>query len=92
MGYKQDEELIEADVRSVMASAAGRHVLRWILDGLRPAVISGPDCARNAALYDAATILEATLYSIDPSAWTVCVQERAQERLVRTNQQENDHE
>lgn len=85
-------ELLENDVRSVMASAAGRHVLRWIIDGLRPAVISGPDCARNAALYDAATILEATLFSIDPSAWTVSVQERAQEHLARANQQENNHE
>ena len=87
---KYDAELIENDVRSVMATAAGRHVLRWILDGIRPTVISGPDCARNAALHDAAVILETTLFTIDPAAWTASVQEAAMERLAASQENDND--
>ena len=75
------DTLTETDLRSVMASAAGRHALRWMLDSIRPQVISGPNCAANAALYDVASRIEAILFSLDPHAWTASIQEAAHERL-----------
>jgi len=83
------DELTETDIRSVMATPAGRHVLRWILNCIRPAAISGQNCVANAALHDAANILEETLFSIDPSAWTASTQEAAMERLAASQEKDN---
>lgn len=60
------DKLLEADILCVLSTAEGRHVLRWLLGELTPAVYSGADCAARAALADKAVALEAQFWQVSP--------------------------